>query len=223
MDFSKVSQVSAHSTAPNTGASNLSQFTSDFETFLQMLTTQAKYQDPLKPIDSTEYASQLAQFSAVEQQLRSNTLLEQIATQSAQTDLLQIGAWVGSEVRGPASVRFSGAPVRMEPNIETGADRGVLLIQNAAGQTIRTLPFNSFDDQATWDGLTDGGSFAPQGSYAVEVQSWRGELLLNSTPLEAYGRVTEASLINGVPTLLLNDGRQISANTITAVRRPVGL
>ena len=61
-------------------ADQSSVLSSDFETFIRMLTTQAKYQDPLEPIDSSEYAAQLAQFSMVEQQVKSNDILAQLAT-----------------------------------------------------------------------------------------------------------------------------------------------
>jgi len=54
---------------------------SDFETFLKMLTAQARYQDPLEPIDSTEYSAQLAQFSMVEQQVQGNDLLTAMQAQ----------------------------------------------------------------------------------------------------------------------------------------------
>ena len=63
----------ATSAAPLPTQSALS---ADFETFIKMLTTQAKYQDPLEPLDSSEYAAQLAQFSMVEQQVLSNDLLK---------------------------------------------------------------------------------------------------------------------------------------------------
>lgn len=49
---------------------------SDFEVFLQMLTAQMKYQDPLNPVDSTDYATQLATFSGVEQAVLTNDLLK---------------------------------------------------------------------------------------------------------------------------------------------------
>ncbi len=49
----------------------------DFETFLKLLTTQMRNQDPLKPMDSTEFVAQLASFSAVEQQIRANDRLRQ--------------------------------------------------------------------------------------------------------------------------------------------------
>ena len=64
-----VSATQPVATTTGTSPSSTSALTSDFETFLKMLTTQARYQDPLEPLDSQEYASQLAQFSMVEQQV----------------------------------------------------------------------------------------------------------------------------------------------------------
>ena len=60
---------------------------SDFEVFLQMLTAQAKYQDPLEPIDNSEYAAQLAQFSMVEQQVTTNDLMEQMLSAFGTNDM----------------------------------------------------------------------------------------------------------------------------------------
>ena len=51
---------------------------SDFETFLKLLTSQLRNQDPLKPLDSTDFVAQLASFSAVEQQVNTNTKLDQL-------------------------------------------------------------------------------------------------------------------------------------------------
>ena len=56
-------------------ASNAATLSSDFETFIRMLTAQARYQDPLEPLDSSQYATQLAQFSMVEQQVLANDRL----------------------------------------------------------------------------------------------------------------------------------------------------
>jgi flagellar basal-body rod modification protein FlgD len=53
--------------------------TSDFETFLRMLTVQMKNQDPLNPIESSDFAVQLATFSGVEQQVKTNDLLTKLA------------------------------------------------------------------------------------------------------------------------------------------------
>ncbi|MCK5042335.1 MAG: hypothetical protein KAR62_08565, partial [Sphingomonadales bacterium] len=51
----------------------------DFNTFLSLLTTQLQYQDPLDPLDSNEFTNQLVQFTSVEQEIKSNENLENIA------------------------------------------------------------------------------------------------------------------------------------------------
>lgn len=79
---------------------------SDFETLLQMLTAQARYQDPLEPMDSSEYAAQLAQFSMVEQQVQSNELLQSLGDQLGQSNIAQMASWIGMEARTTAPVQF---------------------------------------------------------------------------------------------------------------------
>ena len=72
--------------------------TSDFETFLRMLTVQMQNQDPLNPVDSSDYATQLATFSGVEQQVLTNDLLKSIAGTFGQGGTAQYAQWVGKEV-----------------------------------------------------------------------------------------------------------------------------
>ena len=72
-------------TNANTTASKIS---SDFETFLKMLTAQISNQDPLNPIDASDYSTQLATFSGVEQQVLTNDLLRQIQNKLTATDLV---------------------------------------------------------------------------------------------------------------------------------------
>ncbi len=75
---------------------------SDFQTFLEMLTVQMRNQDPLNPIDSTEYAAQLAAFSTVEQAVLTNDLLKSLAAQMGDSSMSQLAGWVGMEARTTA-------------------------------------------------------------------------------------------------------------------------
>jgi flagellar basal-body rod modification protein FlgD len=93
-----------------------SALSADFETFIKMLTTQAKYQDPLEPLDSSEYAAQLAQFSMVEQQLLSNDLLTALSTQLGSGTMGQMAEWIGMEARTTAPVLFNSAPDHRPPD-----------------------------------------------------------------------------------------------------------
>jgi flagellar basal-body rod modification protein FlgD len=76
--------------------SSKSSSTVDYESFLKLLIAQLKNQDPTKPMDSTQFVSQLASFSAVEQQVATNARLDQLLTAS---NLSQAGAIVGLHVR----------------------------------------------------------------------------------------------------------------------------
>ena len=79
---------------------------SDFETFLKMLTTQLKNQDPLNPIESSDFAVQLATFSSVEQQVMTNDLLTGLSGQMGQMGMAQLASWVGMEERAPMPAQF---------------------------------------------------------------------------------------------------------------------
>jgi flagellar basal-body rod modification protein FlgD len=72
---------------------------SDFETFLLMLTTQMQNQDPLNPIESADFAVQLATFSGVEQQVKTNDLLQSLAQQMGIMGMSQLAGWVGMEAQ----------------------------------------------------------------------------------------------------------------------------
>lgn len=70
---------------------------SDFETFLKMLTVQMQNQDPLNPMDSSEYAMQLATFSGLEQQVLTNELLNSLIYLGSQTGVSGLADWIGLE------------------------------------------------------------------------------------------------------------------------------
>src|SRR5690606_25523957 len=117
--------TSATTQSPTPGQATPKQGTlidSDFETFLVMLTTQMQNQDPLNPIQSSDYAAQLATFSGVEQQVKTNTLLESLSTQLGLSGMAQMAAWVGMEARVTAPVLFEGTPLTLYPAPADGTD-----------------------------------------------------------------------------------------------------
>ena len=91
------------------------QVNSDFEMFLKMLTAQMRYQDPLNPVDSTDYATQLATFSGVEQAVLTNDLLKSLGAQMSVNGLTDMAAWVGKEARVAAPAYFDGEPIALFP------------------------------------------------------------------------------------------------------------
>jgi flagellar basal-body rod modification protein FlgD len=191
---------------------------SDFNTFIQMLTTQARYQDPLEPIDSSEYAAQLAQFSMVEQQVRSNSSLSAIAAALSESGLASFSGWVGMEARSTSAVYFDGTPVSVAPTVTSDADSAVVVVQDQMGQAVQRVPVSVSDLSFEWSGTQiDGTLFAP-GSYRFLVESYSKGNLVASHPAEAYGRIDEARLENGTVVLILEGGQAIQTAEVTGLR-----
>lgn len=192
----------------------------DFETFLTLLTTQMRNQDPLKPIDSTEFVAQLAHFSSVEQQVRTNQKLDLIFTalQGGGASAAGLADWIGREVQAPVSARFSGAPVEIEFKAARDADAAVLVVRNDFDQIVLRRAIEPGATSHVWDGLTDAGGLAPHGSYRFEIESWRGETMIESVPGWVFAPVTEVRIEDGVAQLVLAGGEKTPVTAVTGVR-----
>ena len=125
------SAITSSLSQTSTTASTRSQISSDFDTFLKMLTAQMQNQDPFNPIDSTDYATQLATFSGVEQQTRTNDLLTNLGSQIA--SLLSRSDGVPFEGRMSIASALAGM-------VERRAARGAAPLQRLAGGIWRADP-----------------------------------------------------------------------------------
>jgi flagellar basal-body rod modification protein FlgD len=201
-------------------ASGKATISSDFETFLKMLTAQARYQDPLEPIDSTEYAAQLAQFSMVEQQVKTNDTLAGFVSQLGSQNAASLSAWVGKEVRAEAPARFDGSPITVSPQTAPGADKAYLVVSNDAGTIVdrKVLPMTG--GNVIWSGLDGDGMPFASGIYRFAVESHSGEENLGTAPAEVYSTVHEAQIEAGEVVLVLDGGQTVSALTVSALRNP---
>ena len=194
---------------------------SDFETFLKMLATQLRNQDPLNPVESTDYAVQLATFSSVEQQVLTNQLLKGLASTQGVAGISNYASWIGLEARAPAPTYFDGTtPVELTHRPQAGADQAVLVVRNDTGGSIARLPVALDDDALTWAGATQNGNQVSKGRYTFELESYSGGELLGTDTLETYSRVTEARSENGEIVLVLRGGGEVQAASVTGLRSP---
>lgn len=206
---------------PPIGATNsASVLSSDFETFIQMLTTQAKYQDPLEPIDSSEYAAQLAQFSMVEQQVRTNDTLTALMEQMGTSNMAALAGWVGMEARAAAPMYFDGQPITIAPNPAVVADDVQLVVYDPLGNEVQRLPLPVSAEPVQWTGLETDGTPLPNGTYSFQVESYAQDELILSETAEVYGRITEAQSQGGNVLLVLEGGSTILSTSVTAIRQP---
>lgn len=195
---------------------------SDFDTFLKMLTAQARYQDPLEPIDSTEYAAQLAQFSMVEQQVKTNESLEALVAQLGSQNAASLSAWVGKEVRAETEAVFEGVPITVSPSPASDAEKSYLVVTNKAGTTIDRQLLSDQPENFVWSGRDKDGVPFANGVYRFAVESHKAGEVLSVDPVEIYATVTEAQIHAGEVRLVLHGGQSVSAESVSALRDPFG-
>ena len=190
----------------------------DFETFLTLLTTQLKNQDPLKPLDSTEFVAQLASFSAVEQQIRTNDSLDEILRALTTGASSGLADWVGKEVRTDAGISFDGSTAELSIEPALNATRVQIVIETREG--IELNRFEGVPGQAEylWDGSLASGAIASPGSYRARVIQSSAEGALAEGYAWGWSKVVEVRLSGGEASLLLENGSLVSPQDMTAVR-----
>lgn len=197
--------------------------TSDFDTFLRMLTVQMQNQDPLNPIDSADYAVQLATFSGVEQQTRTNQLIERMLSQAGLTGLAQLAGWVGNEARSATpEVAFTGAPVTFSASPDALADAAVLVVRDDTGRLVGREDLPPGPAEGRWTGMDMAGRPLPPGRYQLTVESLSADRVLSSRPVETYARILEVQSGPAGMRLILEGGVEVAAEAVTALRRPQG-
>ncbi|MEN9825691.1 MAG: hypothetical protein RI953_1436, partial [Pseudomonadota bacterium] len=143
--------------------------------YLNLMVTQLKYQDPTKPMENHEMATQLAQFNTVEQLINVNKSLTDMANKSAQGNIDKLTPYLGKLVEVSGSKLKVGADQKIsQGSIELAAPAGSVsvLIKDSSGTVVRTLGLGQKDmgrHNIDWDGKTDGGIAAKPGEYNFEV------------------------------------------------------
>lgn len=193
---------------------------SDFETFLKMLTVQMENQDPLNPIESSDYAVQLATFSGVEQQVRTNDLLSMMQSQLGVMGMTDLAGWVGMEARATVPAEFELAPVSVTPTPAEGATQTFMVVRNAGGLQVDRLEIPVGTDPVEWAGLDDNGNLFPQGAYSFFLQSYDANGLISEDQMAVYSEIVEAKVEGGETVLVLESGDEIPATSVDALRAP---
>ena len=217
MEITQPTQQTASAPVPALTSASV-QTSSDFEVFLKMLTAQMQYQDPLNPIDSTDYATQLATFSGVEQAVLTNDLLKSLTTQMNTGGLVDMAALVGKDVRSSAPAYFDGQPLRLMPTQSVAADTAELVVRNEAGEEVQRRAIAPGTETLEWAGVGPSGTPFPPGVYQFEVVANSNGDVIAQTPVETYSTVNEVRLNNGQTTLILSGGVSVASDQVTALR-----
>ena len=194
----------------------------DKQAFLKLLVAQMSHQDPLAPTEGTEYVTQLAQFSLVEQSQNQSTQLTQLSTQlgglsnNASTDL--VGKMVNVRGHGVAwdGTNATGASVTLQGN----ATKVRVDIQDSSGKTVRTLDMGAHTAGTmaiNWDGHDASGQPAIAGNYSVKVTATDPNGAAVSSTSDVTGTVKKVSFDKGYPELLLDSGATAPISDLVSV------
>lgn len=196
------------------------QTAADFDSFLTLLTAQLKNQDPLQPIDSTEFVAQLANFSTVEQLVGTNTRLDALHASGRATEIAALGSWIGREVAtSDGSFRSSGtAEAFLVPRV-SGADRVTARVVDPEGVTIDSFEVTPADaDRAVWDGKAEDGSSSAGRDLQIVLEYRLGETILTEKPAAIFRKVVGIQGKEDGVVLELSDGRTVAAANLSRLR-----
>ena len=192
--------------------------TVDFETFVKMLTTQLKNQDPLDPMDSANFASQLAAFSSVEQQVLTNDRLETIKNQLASSGLLSHSEWVGKFAKVPGPAYFSGTPLDIAVSVPKDAETADIVIKDEEGSVIFRERISKERSEYRWKGESNSGETVKNGNYIVFVETFKKGASQGLMDMEAYQKIKEVQLEDGKYSIIFASGLEVDPDSISAVR-----
>lgn len=203
----------------------------DKDDFLKMLVTQLQYQDPMSPMENTDFSAQLAQFSQLEQLENMNEKLSNTAdanlmmTQSINNSMAT--TLIGKEVRsngGDFAYKEGESGKSLYFDLGDNAALTRVKIYNEQGDLVRTIEKSNMpegENSFVWDGLTDSGSMAGYGNYRFEVyaESESGELV-KAQPYQRL-RIDGVKYIDGMAYLMAGDNT-ISLGDVLEILHPEG-
>ncbi|MEM6661964.1 MAG: flagellar hook capping FlgD N-terminal domain-containing protein [Pseudomonadota bacterium] len=195
----------------------------DFDTFLTLLTAQLRNQDPLSPMEGTEFVAQLASFSSVEQLVSVNERLDLLMQQSGAQGVVGIGDWIGRDVAtSDGAFRADGNPVSfIVPKTDTSQTLEAIVLDGAGNELRRLAVFADENGQAQWDGLDRDGNRITETDLNIQLELIRDGIVTSTAPAEVLTRVTG---VRGGPdgvTIDLADGRNIDPQLVSRLQEPV--
>lgn len=193
------------------------------DAFLTMLVAQLQNQDPLNPMEGTDFTAQLAQFSGLEQQFNMNDNLEAILNALDTKRQENLMDYIGKEVIGESnSVSISkGETTSGYYTIDDDADVSIA-IYDAKGNLIKNIyagQMNAGTHPIDWDGQNLEGNPAPDGAYTFEVLALNeiGGYVSAQTSVE--GKVTGVTYEHEIPYLQIGE-KLLDPSTVTKIVLP---
>jgi len=197
----------------------MSELSGNFSTFLTLLTTQLKNQDPTSPMDSNAFTQQLVMYSQVEQQIDTNANLKTLISQSTSNAAAVTNGYLGKNVsiiNGNASL--SGGAANWTYNLATDAAGSQLSITDATGKIVYTGAGETAagNHSFTWDGKDNNSNQLADGTYKLAVTASDAAGSVVTSTVASAGTVSQIDLTGATPQLMIGN-MEVGLGDIAAV------
>jgi len=195
----------------------------DQDAFLELMLTQIQHQDPLNPMESGDFLSQMAQFGTVNGITELNTSFATLSSSLQSSQALQASTMVGNTVLVPGdkSTLVSGGQISGAVDLNNSTSNLLLNITDATGQSVRQVDLGSHGGglaKFIWDGLDNNGNALPGGTYSIQAAALiNSEAVAQSVLVNAKVDSVSLGKSGGEPLLNLNGLGTVSISEVREI------
>jgi flagellar basal-body rod modification protein FlgD len=217
-------QPTTNSTAPTAqaaGSVGSQSLAGNFDTFLQLLTTQLQNQDPLDPLDTNQFTQQLVEFASVEQQVNMNTNLQTLISMQQTSEATSALQFLGTNV----TVNGSTATLSNATNnpatwtfASPSPATANFTIASSTGQTAfsGTVALSAGSQSFAWNGQGTNGTTWPDGTYTMSISATGANAQAVAISTQVQGVVSGVNVSQN-PPLLTVGGQNFTINQIQSI------
>lgn len=209
-------------TASPSGAADMTKLNTDYQAFLKLLVAQVENQDPLEPMDSTTFVSQLAQLSQVEQAIMTNSKFDTLIEKTDASRSFSDVALLGRDVRVISDqVSLEEGRAAFSVTLSSKAERVSISILDDSGAVTRRIDQGATEPGApldfVWDGVDDAGVARGDGIFSIKVEAVDAEGKAVGNLVATSARIEQIDYEGADPVMRLSNGARIGTSAIMSV------
>ncbi len=208
------------SSSTSTTKSDTASLSNNYTMFMNLLVTQMKNQDPMNPMDTSTFTSQLVQYSSVEQQIKMNSNLSDLKALMTTQNAANMVGYVGKTVTADTSASsFDGSNSTTWSFTSSAASPSAkITVTDSTGATVysTTQTLTKGTNGFTWDGTKTAGGTASAGTYKISISGTDSSGSAITTDTSVSGTVTDVDFSGSTPMLTVG-GRKISVYDVTTI------
>lgn len=200
-------------------SSDSASLNANFDTFLQLLTTQLRNQNPTEPLDANEFTKQLVQYSSVEQEIKSNKNLESLIQLQSVNAATAATSFLGKAITVQStSTALANGTANWQYNSGTTATTAQFTITDESGKVVfeKSGNVSAGTGKFTWDGYRNDGTKAADGFYSLNIAARDAAGTLIPVSISVSAKIDGVDFSGSEPVLLAGD-RGVKLSDVSSV------